>query len=412
MSVPTAVGGAGVHPTAPAWGAVFALTLCVSALIASEFMPVSLLSPIASDLGLTEGRAGLAISVSGGFAVVTSLVIATVSKGLDRRRLLLGLTVAMIVSGVVVAGAPNFTVLMAGRALLGVVIGGFWSLSVAVVMQLLPEDDVPKGLAIFNGGNALATTIAAPLGSFLGQFIGWRGAFFAVVPLAVIVLVWQFLSLPSMPSDRKAAGGNALAVLRRPGAALGILAVILLFMGQFALFTYLRPFLENVVQLSVSALSLVLLIMGLAGLVGTVLIAPLIRKSHRTTLVGAPIIMALVAVGLFAFGRHAWVSGVLLALWGLVGTAAPVAWHTWLSRALPDDAEAGGGLMVGAIQLAITLGAALGGLLFDAQGYHSTFGMAAVVLLGGAWMASLAPLARIAAAAGSIPHGEACSSAR
>ena len=83
----------------------------------------------------------------------------------------------MLVSGLVVALAPNYLVLMVGRALIGIVIGGFWSMSAATVMRLVPANQVPRALAVLNGGNALATTIAAPLGSFLGQYIGWRGAF-------------------------------------------------------------------------------------------------------------------------------------------------------------------------------------------------------------------------------------------
>lgn len=386
------------------WGAVFALTLCVSTLIASEFMPVSLLTPVAADLQVTEGQAGQAIAVSGLFAVLTSLLIATASRGVDRRRLLLGLTGLMLASGLIVALAPGYAVLMVGRAMLGVVIGGFWSLSTAVVMQLVPAKDLPKGLALLNGGNALATTIAAPLGSFLGQFIGWRGAFFIVVPLAGIALVWQFLSLPSMPSDRRAIRADALALLRRREAAIGIAGVTLLFMGQFALFTYLRPFLETTTGVSVSVLSLILLVMGLAGAVGSALIPKLIARSLRTALVGAPAGLALIGLALIGLGRDGLATGILLALWGLVGTAAPVAWWTWLSRTLPDDAEAGGGLMVAAIQLAITLGAAAGGLVFDAGGYRATFGASALILLAAAAVACVAPLRDQAAdAAGRAP---------
>src|SRR5215207_1917781 len=191
---------AGGASRASGWGAVFALTLCVATLIASEFMPVSLLTPIATDLHMTEGRAGQAIAVSGLFAVLTSLGISSATRGIDRRLVLLSLTVLMLVSGVMVALAPNALVFMAGRALVGVVIGGFWSMSAATVMRLVPEADVPRALGLLNGGNALAVTIAAPLGSFLGQYIGWRGAFFAVVPLAAITLAWLFVSLPSMPA--------------------------------------------------------------------------------------------------------------------------------------------------------------------------------------------------------------------
>ncbi|PSJ39105.1 MFS transporter [Sphingomonas deserti] len=381
------------------WGAVFALTLCVATLIASEFMPVSLLTPIAADLHLSEGGAGQAISVSGIFAVVTSLLIASATHGIDRRHLLLGLTLLMIVSGLIVAFAPSFAVLMIGRALVGVVIGGFWSMSASTVMRLVREDEVPRALALLNGGNALATTIAAPLGSFLGQYIGWRGAFFSVVPLAVVTLVWLLATLPSMPSDREAGASNILKVLQRPRVPLGIAAVSLLFMGQFALFTYLRPFLETVTQVSVSTLSLILLVMGGAGLLGTSLIGLLLRAWLDSLLIAAPIVLAVLAVALVATGTSPLATAALLAGWGLVGTAAPVAWWTWLSKVLPDDAETGGGLMVGAVQLAITAGAALGGLLYDFGGYQAAFSAGALILCGSALVAYVGQ--RIAAGASS-----------
>jgi len=379
------------------WGAVFALTLCVSTLIASEFMPVSLLTPIASDLRVTDGQAGQAIAISGIFAVLTSLFIASATRGVDRRSLLLWLTGLMIASGAIVAFASSYPVLMLGRALIGVVIGGFWSMSTATVMRLVPEPDVPRSLALLNGGNALATTIAAPLGSFLGQYIGWRGAFFCVVPLAVATLVWQFISLPKMPSRERASAAAVFNLLRRPHFPLGMLAVGLFFAGQFALFTYLRPFLETVTGVSVSTLSLILLVIGVAGLAGTYLIGLLLRKSLYGLLVGMPLAMAAIAVGLIALGWSVAAVAVLLALWGLIGTAAPVGWWTWMSKVLPNDAEAGGGLMVAVIQLSITLGASTGGLLFDGLGYRATFGASAVIL------GLSAAIALIAARKASVP---------
>src|SRR3954447_25996189 len=369
------------------WSAVLALTLCVSALIASEFMPVSLLPPIASDLQLTEGQAGQAIAVSGIFAVLTSLFISSVTQTIDRRVLLLGLTVVMLVSGLVVAFAPNFTVMVVGRAIVGVVIGGFWSMSAAIVMRLVSEDEVPRALGLLNGGNALATTIAAPLGSFLGQYIGWRGAFFTVVPLAALTFVWLLMTLPSMPARGRSSAAAAFRVLRRRNVPLGIMAVSLLFIGQFALFTYLRPFLETVTGVSVSALSLILLALGASGLLGTYLIGFVVKTWLYGLLVAMPLALAAIALALIAVGSSTVATGVLLALWCFIATAAPVAWWSWLSRTLPDDAEAGGGLMVAAIQLAITLGASAGGLLFDGSGYQATFALSAALLCGSGLLA-------------------------
>ncbi|WP_324808385.1 MFS transporter [Sphingomonas sp. LY29] len=362
----------------------------MSTLIASEFMPVSLLTPIASGLMVSEGQAGQGIAVSGLFAVMTSLFIASASKSLDRRNLLLGLTIAMIVSGVIVALAPNYAVFMVGRALLGVVIGGFWSMSTATVMRLVPQDAVPRALALLNGGNALATTIAAPLGSYLGQFVGWRGAFFCVVPLAVVTFVWLFTSLPKMPSPERASRVAAFKVLRRRQVPLGMLAVALFFMGQFALFTYLRPFLERVTAVDVTTLSLMLLGLGAAGLVGTYAIGIALKRTLYGLLISIPLVMAAIAGGLVAVGHSPIFVTILLGLWGFAATAAPVAWWTWVSKVLPDEAEAGGGLMVAVVQLAITLGAALGGIIFDRWGYQVTFLASATLLTSSSIVAFVA----------------------
>jgi len=371
-------------------------------LVAAEFMPVSLLTPIAADLRISEGQAGQSIAVSGAFALITSLLIARLAGRLDRKLLLLGLTFLMIVSGTIAAFAPNYTVFMIGRAFIGMAIGGFWSMSAAIAMRLVPPEQVPRALAIVNGGNALATVVAAPLGSFLGSMIGWRGAFFCLIPFAAIAFAWKWASLPSMRPSSDARAGGVFGLLKRPAIALGMTAVSLLFMGQFALFTYLRPFLETVTRVDVSTLSLMLLGVGVAGVVGTTLIGALLKEhSMYRTLIVMPLLMAAIALALPVFGGSTPMVALLLGLWGLVATAAPVGWWTWLARSLPQDAEAGGGLIVAVVQLAIALGATVGGILYDASGYKFTFGASAVVLLLAALFALLAGRAagRAAAAA-------------
>ena len=382
-----------VKPQA-AWGAVFSMALCVAVLIASEFMPVSLLTPIAGDLGITEGQAGQAISVSGIFAVATSLVIASLVRHIDRKRVLLSFSLLLVISGLIVTFAPTYTVLMIGRALLGIAIGGFWSMSTAIVMRLVPEEAVPRALAMVNAGNAIAATVSAPLASLLGDHVGWRGAFLLVVPLALLALVWQWTGLPSLPPRGRKGPGNVFRLLKHRQVALGMTAMFLLFMGQFALFTYLRPFLETVTGVGISTLSAILLLMGLAGVAGTWAVGHLLRSRLYSVVIVIPLVMALLAGALILFGSAPPAVTALLVGWGFFGTAAPVGWGTWLSRALRGDAEAGGGLQVAIIQLAITLGAAVGGIVFDAFGWWSAFALAAVLLFGAA----------LAAAAAAIDH--------
>ncbi len=362
------------------WGAVLAMSLSAFALVASEFMPVSLLTPIAADLHISEGQAGQAISVSGAFALLTSLTITVLAGRHDRKRLLLGMTLLMIISGSVVAFAPNYWIFMAGRALIGVAVGGFWSLSAAVVMRLVDTRNVPRALAFLNGGNALATVLAAPMGSFLGGIIGWRGAFFCIVPVALIALVWKLITLPPLKPEVSPPSPNVFRLLRRGPVVLGLTACALFFMGQFTLFTYLRPFLESVTKVSAGTLSLILLTIGVAGFTGTTLIGRVLIKDLYRPLIAIPLLMAGIAITLAQVGDSVAITATLLGFWGLFATAAPVGWWTWLARTLPEDAEAGGGLMVAIIQLAIMLGAVMGGILYDMNGYQATFGTSAGLL--------------------------------
>ncbi|MFF1883499.1 MFS transporter [Pseudarthrobacter sp. NPDC058196] len=372
------------------WGGVFAMSLCVFALIASEFMPVSLLTPMAAELQVSEGMVGQGIAISGLFAVLTSLSVSTLAGSLNRKTLLLGLTALMAVSGALVAMAPGYLLFMIGRALIGVVIGGFWSLSAASAMRLVPPHQVARALAIFNGGNALATVLAAPLGSWLGAVMGWRAAFFCLVPLALVALAWQWISLPSMKVDKPGESGSVLAIFAafksRP-VAWGMAACGSFFMGQFVLFTYIRPFLERVTRVDAATVSLVLLVLGVAGFAGTMLIGRFLGKGLYRTLASIPALMAVLAVLLVPAGGWLAAVVVLLGLWGLLSTAAPVGWWSWIAEAMPHDAEAGGGLMVAVVQTSIAIGSTLGGVLFDSAGYGGTFIASAAVLSAAAVLA-------------------------
>lgn len=172
--------------------------------------------------------------------------------------------------------------------------------------------------------------------------------------------------------------------------AIGMAATTLAFMGQFALSTYLRPFLEGVTGLEVNTLSLVLLGLGLAGLVGASLVGFILRTHLGVVLVGLPTVLAIIALLLIALGPFAIATAALLIAWGLFTTPIPVAWNTWMARVIPHDLEAGGGLQVALIQFAITFGAFAGGLLFDAAGWWSPFALGAVLLLGSALLAAAA----------------------
>ncbi len=371
-----------------AWGAVLAISLCVAMLIASEFMPVSLLTPMAQGLGATTGQTGQAISISGLFAVAASLLVTTAAGTMDRKRVLLAITAAMLVSLFLVALAPNFTVLIVGRALLGICIGGFWALATSVIMRLVPKTDVSRALALMYGGQAIAAAFAAPLGSYFGGMFGWREVFLALTPIVALNLIWLAISLPSLPAGPRGDVRSLIALLRRPFFARGLLAVALSFGSAFTTFTYLRPFLEQVTQADLTTLSALLLVLGGAGVIGTWGSGRLIGNKIAPLLKLPVLVMGGCTLLLVFLGGSVRATGILLAVWGAMNTAMSVIWMTWMSRTIDDAPEAAGSLMVAGIQASIMLGAVFGGFLLDGISIRATFAggvvlaLAALALIG------------------------------
>ena len=161
----------------PNWSAVFAVAFCVACLITVEFLPVSLLTPMALDLGISEGMAGQSVTTTAFVAMFSSLFITTVIGKTDRRYVVILFSLLLTLSCLLVSFADSFTLLLLGRACLGLALGGFWAMSASLTMRLVPMRVVPKALSIIFGAVSIALVIAAPLGSFLGGLIGWRNVF-------------------------------------------------------------------------------------------------------------------------------------------------------------------------------------------------------------------------------------------
>ena len=361
---------ASLSPVRPAWRAVYALALGVFGLIVAEFLPASLLTPMASSLGVSEGMAGQAVTATALVALVTGLLIATATRNIDRRWVLMFFSVLQIVSSLMVAFAGSLAFLLLGRLLLGIAIGGFWAMSTATAMRLVPAAHVPKALAIIFSAV-----------SVLGELIGWRNVFILCAIPSLLALLWQLWVLPSMRPESVGTFSTLFRVLRRPGMLGGMLASILIFSGHFAFFTYLRPFLETVAQARVEGVSLILLGFGVAHFVGTSVASYLLSRSLRLTLALVPLMMSVLALLMVTFGHLSVLDGLLVALWGFAFGLVPVAWSTWLATTVPDEAESAGGLLVASIQLAISAGAAGGGAVFDLHGASGVFTGSGLLLL-------------------------------
>ena len=392
--------GAAPAREGPAWGAVFSMTLGVFGLVTAEFLPASLLTPMAADLHVSEGLAGQAVTATAVVALVTSLLVSAATRRLDRRYVLLAFSVLLTVSNLLVAFAPGLPALLLARVLLGVALGGFWTMSAATVMRLVPEALVPRALSLLFSGVSAATVAAAPLGSYFGDIIGWRGVFVIAAGLGLLALAVQFATLPRMAPSGTTRLRTLVEVLARPQVGFGMLAVLLVFTGHFAFFTYIRPFLETVTGVGITGVSGILLGFGIANFLGTFLGGVLLERSMRLTMMLMPLTMGILGLGLVVVGGGAPVANTaMVALWGVAFGAVPVAWSTWLTRTVPDEAESAGGLLVAAVQLAIATGAAAGGAIFDVSGALGVFTGAGFVLLLAAVMIVLGIRPRTATAA-------------
>ena len=380
------------HSAKARWAAVFSLFMGVTCLISAEFIPVSLLTPIAQGLSISEGMTGQTVTSVGALAMLTSLLLAPLTRHTDRRRILLTLSALLIVSNIVVATASGYAMLLIGRGLLGICVGGFWSMASAVTIQLVPAKDIARALSILYSGVSVATIISLPLASLLEELCGWRNVFLLSTIPGLISFLWQFLTLPPIPPRPGNDFHGMISLLRVRWVLAGIAATIFAYGGYHSLFTYLRPYLEHGLALNSSSLSIMLLAYGAANTAGTFAAGVLLNRSFKLTMAGMHIALTTLAVLLFFCQNVVSFSLVLLLLWGFLFGMLCVGWTAWIALTLSDKAEIAGGLSVAAIQFSIGSAAAFGGHIYDASGMTGIL-LAAAVILAGAAMLTLASFA-------------------
>lgn len=365
----------------PNWSAVFAVAFCVACLITVEFLPVSLLTPMALDLGISEGMAGQSVTTTAFVAMFSSLFITSVIGKTDRRYVVILFSLLLTLSCLLVSFADSFTLLLLGRACLGLALGGFWAMSASLTMRLVPMRVVPKALSIIFGAVSIALVIAAPLGSFLGGLIGWRNVFNGAAVMGVLCTLWVLKALPSLPGESAAQQQNMFGLLKRPGVMAGMCAIFMAFAGQFAFFTYIRPLYMTLAGFDVDGLTLVLLSFGIASFIGTSLSSVLLKRSVKAALAIASLVLTACAAALVLWGESKIVASTVAIIWGFAFALIPVGWSTWITRSLSDQAEKAGSIQVAVIQLANTCGAAVGGIALDHLGLLSPLVLSGVLML-------------------------------
>ncbi|WP_203230795.1 MFS transporter [Agromyces humi] len=368
-----------------AWLAVVSLGLGIFTLVTSEFLPASLLSPIAADLGISEGAAGQLVTATSISGIVGGPLIVSALPRVDRRWVMTGLTTLAILSNVLVALSPAFGLMLASRLLLGLALSGFWAMSLAVTAQLVPADRLGRAMTIVNAGVSLATIAAVPAGAYFGELLGWRAVFLLAAAAGLVTLAAQLATLPSIPPSGAPGFRTLLQTARMPVVATGILAIVLIAGGHFMGFTYLRPAFEGVNGLTPELLAVLLLVYGIASFVGNAVAGPLADRRLPVLVIAAPVAIGTGTVVFALLGSSLPLAFLTVFVWGLGFGAVPTMVQTWMAHVAPQRLESAGGLVVAAFQIAITIGAAVGGLLIDSVGVQAAFlggGVAAVIGAG------------------------------
>ncbi|ODR93156.1 MFS transporter [Sinorhizobium alkalisoli] len=354
--------------SAATWFAVFSMAATSFALVSAEFLPAGLLTPMARDLGISEGTAGQVVTATASVGAVTALLSNVLIGRLNRKTVLVGLSALAVGSNILAALATDFWLLLLGRAGLGIALSAFWALSVAVVARLVGANAAGRGMAIVTLGVSLATIAAPSMGALISDWLGWRSAMAMTAGFAALAMLLQVLSLPTLPASTSNSLADVFQLTRRRGVQLGMLAILLLMTGHFAGSVYVRPFLEQVTLLQTAPIALALLGFGIASVIGNIAGGRMADANIRMALAVTAALMAFAALALVLWGAHIGAAFGFVTFWGFAFGMGPVVLPTNLSRAAPDALEPAGSLMVVSFQVAISIGAVFGGYVVDHYG--------------------------------------------
>jgi predicted MFS family arabinose efflux permease len=380
----TTVAGETVHTESRGWLSVSSVALGSFAIVLSEFLPIGLLPAISADLAVGIGTAGLLVVLTGLFAAIAAPVVTVATTALDRRLVLAGLSALLVVSDALAALAPSFAVLLLARVLLGTSLGGFWAVGAGLAGRLVPPADAIRGTAVITAGISVATVVSLPLGAAVSALTSWRVAFVIGGAIGLVALALQLVTLPRMPATHRVRVATLGALFLVPRARIGLLAAAVLFFSQFAAYTFVSPYLEDVVAVGPGTVTLALLLFGTAGIVGNFVIGALLGRSLVGTTAAAEIVLAATVLLLPSLAHSTPGAIALVAVWGFVWGGLPLAMQMWMSTASPAGAETGLSLFVTTIQLALAAGSVLGGVAVTSWGIDADFRLAGVVALVGA----------------------------
>lgn len=343
-----------------AWLRVVTLAIAAFIFNTTEFVPVGLLSDIAASFHMETAQVGIMLTIYAWVVALMSLPFMLLTSQMERRKLLIGLFVVFIASHVLSFMAWNFTVLVISRVGIAFAHAVFWSITASLAIRLAPAGKRAQALSLIATGTALAMVLGLPIGRIVGQFFGWRTTFFAIGMGALITLVCLIKLLPKLPSEHSGSLKSLPLLMRRPALMSIYLLTVIVVTAHYTAYSYIEPFVQVVAGFSANFATVLLLILGGAGIIGSILFGKLGNK-HASALVSSAIGLLLACLLLLmpAAGSESHLA-ILSLFWGVAIMIIGLGMQVKVLALAPDATDVAMSLFSGIFNLGIGAGALVG----------------------------------------------------
>ncbi|MGQ0393333.1 sugar transporter [Raoultella ornithinolytica] len=356
-----------------AWLRVVTLAIAAFIFNTTEFAPVGLLSDIADSFGMETAQVGMMLTIYAWVVALMSLPFMLLTSQMERRRLLISLFILFIASHVLSFFAWSFNVLVISRIGIAFAHAVFWSITSALAIRLAPPGKRAQALSLIATGTALAMVFGIPIGRIIGQYFGWRTTFLAIGLGALVTLVCLFKLLPKLPSEHSGSLKSLPVLFRRPALLSIYLLTVIVVTAHYTAYSYIEPFVQTVAGMSGNFATVLLLILGGAGIIGSVLFGKL-GNQHASGLISIAIGLLLVSLLLLPASQNAHHLMVLSIFWGIAIMIIGLGMQVKVLALAPDATDVAMSLFSGIFNIGIGAGALVGSqvsthLSMDAIGY-------------------------------------------
>ncbi|NUS08033.1 MAG: MFS transporter [Nonomuraea sp.] len=361
------------------WLGVAAITASLFVFLTTELMPVGLLTPISTSLGISVGVAGLMVTLYGVSAGLGVPFIVAWTRRVNRRVLLSALLATLTLGNVITSLSPNYPLVLTTRLVMGFASGVFWAIGVSMAMRLVPERHANRAASIVMSGISIAAVVGIPLGTVLESLTDWRATFLIWAGLSALVLLAVVALVPSLPSANAVSVREVFGLpLRNVPLRLVLVTVVLFVLGHFGAYTFVRPYLEGNASATPFFITALLMVYGVGGAAGNFIAGFTVTRSLRGSFVAGCAGLTLSMLALLTIGHGQVGAVVSLVVWGVSFGVVQLSQINMTQAAAPETFEAAMSLNTMAYNTSIALGALFGGLFADHLGVTSVvwFGVA------------------------------------